>query len=217
MGLVDAVVAEAHRAVGHRQPRDVERHRGLGTRHVVVVVMPHHHHPAEHAEDVEHREVEPAAREGAEAGEVRLVLELERPGDRALEVDAVAVGEVVGEGEAGRGVARVHRAAAVRELGALAGRTALGVGLADHDGRLPQLGIRGDGGEPGVDRPQVRRDPHADVAVHGGRGALRVEGDEVQRRAGAGRGVIGAAEAVLDEGGHATAAVAAGSSSKCCA
>ena len=29
----------------------------------------------------------------------------------------MAVGEVVGEDEAGRGVARVHRAAAVRELG----------------------------------------------------------------------------------------------------
>ena len=58
-------------------------------------------------------------------GEVRLVLELERPGQRAFEVDAVPVGEVVHAREAGRRVARVHRRVAVAELRALARRAAV--------------------------------------------------------------------------------------------
>ena len=45
-------------------------------------------------EDVEHRLVDAVGRQRAEAGEVRLVLELEGPGQRAFEVHAVLVGEV---------------------------------------------------------------------------------------------------------------------------
>ena len=40
-------------------------------------------HPSEHAEDVQHRLVDAVRGEIAEAGEVGLVLELERPGHRA--------------------------------------------------------------------------------------------------------------------------------------
>ena len=52
-------------------------------------------HLTEHAEDIEHRLVDAVARERAEAGEVRLIFKLEGPGQRALEIHAVFVGEVV--------------------------------------------------------------------------------------------------------------------------
>jgi hypothetical protein len=50
-----------------------------------------------------------------------------------------------------------------------------------------------------VDRPQLVGDAHLHVAVHDLRGALGVEGEEVDRRARLARGVVGAAQAVLQE------------------
>ena len=119
----------AHAVLQDRVER--RRRRRSATAHALAA------HLAEHAEDVEHRQVDAVGRQRAEAGEVRLVLELEGPGERALEVDAVLVGQVVLAREARGGVARVHRAVAIAELRPLAGGAAFGIGLADDDRLRP--------------------------------------------------------------------------------
>ena len=136
------------------------------------------------------REIEAVAGEGAEAGEIRLVLEFESPGERAIEVHAVFFGEEVFAGERGGGVARIHGAVAVAELGSLTGSAALGIGLADDDGFSFQLGDGGDHGEAGVDGAELIGDAHADVAIDEGRRTLGVEGEEVGGRAGLAGGVV---------------------------
>ena len=73
-------------------------------------------HQAEHAEDVQHRQRDAVGREHPEPGEVRLVLELEGPRHRPLEVDAVLLGQGVLAGERGGGVAGVERAVAIAVL-----------------------------------------------------------------------------------------------------
>ena len=107
--------------------------------------------------------------------------------------------QVVLAGEACRGVAGVHGAVAVAELGALAGGAALGVGLADHDRLLLQLGEGRDDRHGPVDHLQLARDPHLHVAVEESRRALGVEGDEVDGGALPARGVVGTVQAVVEE------------------
>ena len=68
------------------------------------------------AHGVQHRLVDAVRREVAEAVEVRLVLELERPRHGAEQVHAVQVGKLVGPRDLRGGVARVHRAVAIRVL-----------------------------------------------------------------------------------------------------
>ena len=104
-----------------RQSGNLQRHRGVGTGHIVIVIMPNHDaqfvlvearhrrdirftsntasehgferhgmialdrdslasHLAEHAEHIEHRLVQAVAGQRAEAGEIGLPLEFERPG-----------------------------------------------------------------------------------------------------------------------------------------
>ena len=123
------------------------------------------------------------ARQLAKAREVRLVLEFERPGERALQVHAVARGELVFAREAGGRVARVHGAVAIAEARALAGGAAFGIRLADDDGLAGQRGPRGDHPEARVDRGEMRLDAHAHVAVDKARRALGVKREKVGGRA----------------------------------
>ena len=100
-----------------------------------------------HAEDVQHRQVDSVRRQRSEAGEVRLILELERPRERAEKIDAVLFGEEMFPREDRRGVAREHRPVAVAELRTLARGAAVGIGLADHYRFCFQLGERSDARE----------------------------------------------------------------------
>src|SRR5271165_5007859 len=123
----------------------------------------------------------------AEAGEIRLILELECPGERALEVDRVLLGQVEGAGVGGRGVAGVERAVAIGVLGkdrCRAGRATVGVGFANDDRTTLQLGKAGDDLEPTIDVLKLGGDFHLDVAVGDSRRAF---------------GVVGSAQAVLDK------------------
>ena len=63
--------------------------------------------------------------------------------------------EEVFAGERGGGVARIHGAVAVAELGSLTGSAALGIGLADDDGFSFQIGDSGDQGKAGVDGAEM--------------------------------------------------------------
>src|SRR5687768_8651536 len=109
-------------------------------------------------------------------------------------------------GERGRGVAREHRPVAVAELRPLTGRASVRVGLTDDDRLGSQLGKRRDASEPLIDGPQLRGDPHANMAVDERRRALRMKGDEVQRAARLTRRVVRAAETVLEKVLHEPAA-----------
>ena len=149
----------------------------------------------------------PLRRQHAEAGEVRLVLELERPRQRAFEVHAVPVGQVVLAREARGRVAGVHRAVAVAELRPLAGGAAVGVGLADDDRLVLQLRERRDDARtPSSIVAELVGDAHPHVAVHELGRALGVERDEVDRRADLAGRVVRAAQAVLEEVAHELAA-----------
>ena len=107
--------------------------------------------------------------------------------------------EVVLAGEARGRVARVHRAVAVAELRPLAGGAAFGVGLADDDGRLLQLGEGSDDRHRPVDHLQLARNSHLHVVVQEPRLALGMEGDEVERGTLRTGRVVRPAQAVLEE------------------
>src|SRR5439155_14490354 len=81
----------------------------------------------------------------------------------------------------------------------LTGRATFGVGFANDDGRVLQLGKRRDEAEALVNRAQLVRDAHAHVIVGVSRRALRVEGNEIERRADLAGGVIRAAQAMLEK------------------
>ncbi len=116
-------------------------------------------------------------------GEVRLVFELERPGQRAFQVDAMPAASSCLRAKHGRRVAGVHGAVAIAVLRALAGGAPFRVGLADHDRRVFELGKRGDDGKGAVDVVKLVGDPHTHMTVVKLRAALGMERDEVQGRA----------------------------------
>ena len=133
---------------------------------------------------------------------VRLALELEGPRHRPEQVDLVEVGELVGAGNLRGGVARIHRAVAVRVLWIRrhgAGRTAFRIRFADHDRDALQLWKRGGNLETVGDRAQLVVDAHPDVTVHDARRALGVKRHEIERRAGLAGRVVRAAQTMLDE------------------
>ena len=73
-------------------------------------------HLAQHAERVQDGLVDAVGRQIAEAVEVRLVLEEERPRDGAEQVHAAQVGQLVGARDLQGRVGREHRAVAVAVL-----------------------------------------------------------------------------------------------------
>src|SRR5213078_973294 len=70
-------------------------------RHAVVAFYrkPLSGHFAEHPKDIEHGLVDAIARERPKSCEIRLVLELERPRQRAFEVYAMLLSELMAAGE----------------------------------------------------------------------------------------------------------------------
>src|SRR5271157_1542484 len=137
-----------------------------------------------------------------EAGEIRLILELECPGERALEVDRALLGEVERAGVGGRGIAGVEQAVAIGVLGKdrrWAGHATIGVGFANDDRTTLQLGKTGDDLESAIDVLKLGGDSHLDVTVGDSRRAFGVEREEIERGADLARGVVGPAQAVLDE------------------
>lgn len=77
-------------------------------------------HAGEHAEGIQHGLVDAVGGERAKASEVRLVLELEGPGECTFEIHAVLLGEVEFSREAGRSVAGIHGAVSIGEVVTLA-------------------------------------------------------------------------------------------------
>ena len=88
-------------------------------------------HPAEHAKDVEHRQIKTAAGQRAKAGKQRLVFEFEGPCQSPFEIHSVLVRQFVFSRETRGSVTRIHRRVAVAQLRSLASRATIGIGLAD--------------------------------------------------------------------------------------
>ncbi len=159
------------------------------------------HHP-EHPEEVQHRQLDSVRGQYPEAGEIRLILELECPGERALEVDRVLLGQVERAGVSSRGVAGIERAVAIGVLGkdrCRAGRTAVGIGFADDDRTPLELRKAGNDLEPAIDILKLGGNSHLDVPGGDSRRALGVERQEIEWGADLARGVVGSAQAVLDK------------------
>src|SRR5215471_2199502 len=88
-------------------------------------------HPAEHPKNVKNRFVEAVAGECAKAGKVGLIFKFESPGQRALEIDAIFMGQLMFASEARGCVAGIHCAVAVSELRTLASCATFGIRFAD--------------------------------------------------------------------------------------
>ena len=159
-------------------------------------------HLAEEAKDVEHGLVEAPAGERTKPGEERLILELEGPGERAFQVHAGLVCQIVFAGEAGCSVARIHRAVAVSQRRALAGRAALRIGLPDDDRLAFEFGKRSHEAKALLDRAEMIRQAHAHVAVGRPRRALGVEGHKIHRRADLAGRIVRAPQAVDEKVPH---------------
>ena len=156
-------------------------------------------HFRKHPEDVHDRLVDSVSRERAEAGEIRLVLELEGPGQRAFQIHAVFGGEIEFARKGGGGVAGIHGAVPIGEVRPLAGGASFRIGLADDDGRVGEFRIAGDDGEGTVDVAELAGNAHLHAAVDVARFALRVEGNEIRGRAGLAGGGVFSLHAVVEK------------------
>src|SRR5690606_22215004 len=95
----------------------------------------------EHAKGVEDGLRDAVRGERPESGEVGLILELERPRERALEVHAVLPRQLDLSSETCGGVARIHGPVSIGEVIALAGGAAFGIGLANDDWNAGELRV----------------------------------------------------------------------------
>ena len=112
-------------------------------------------HLCKHAEDIEHWLVNAIARERTEAGEIRLIFELEGPGQRAFQIYSVLLRQIVFTRKARCRIARIHCAVAIGELRPLAGCATFRVGFTDDNGLALQLGIRCHNPKALFDRAQL--------------------------------------------------------------
>ena len=114
--------------------------------------------------------------------------------------------ELIGAGDLLGGVTRIHRAVAigvVRIGPDRARRATLGIGLADDNRDVLELGIGGDDRKSIRDGAELVADRHPNpggvVFLDDPRRALRMKRDVVERRPDLSGRVVGAAKAVLDE------------------
>ena len=159
-------------------------------------------HLPEHPKDVQHGLVNAVCGEVAKSGKERLVLEFKRPRHRSQQVDLELVGQLECPGDLRSGVTRVHRPVPVGVLRVGTHRTrgtAFGIRFANHDGRVAQLRVRRDDLKTVRDGLELIADAHPHVAFDDPRRSLGVKRHEIERRSDLAGGMVGAAEAVLDE------------------
>ena len=152
---------------------------------------------------VEHRLGDAVGGELAIAGEERLARKGEGPGHRALDGDAGAGGELHGARRRRDDARAIERtfAVGVRRVGRTrAGGAAFGVRFAEDDRHAVEFGEFADDGEAGLDRPELVRQSHPDMAVDQFGPPLGVEADEVELRPHLAGGMVPAADGMLEEG-----------------
>ena len=141
----------------------------------------------QHAESIQHCLVDPIGRKVAEAVEPGLILEQERPGDGAFDLDACAARQLVSADHTFDDIHAIERAVTITVLrmnSRRAGGATLWIRFTNHGRKIRQAREFCEDGEIGLDIEKLLAQPHADVTLPDHRRALGVEGYEIDRRAG---------------------------------